>query len=95
MRIDEKSIFVDLSHTFCLSRYDASDGFGVFSGNTHTLCAFLKIIRSNEKSAFVNPSHTFCLSGYDASDGFGVLSDNTHTLCGFLKIYESMKSLFS
>ena len=41
--INEKSVFVDPSHTFCVSRYDASGGFGVFSDNTHTLCAFLKI----------------------------------------------------
>ena len=37
MRINEKSVFVDPSHTFCLSRYDASDGFGLFFENTHTL----------------------------------------------------------
>ena len=35
--INEKSVFVDPSHTFCLSRYDASDGFGLFFENTHTL----------------------------------------------------------
>ena len=95
MWIIEKSVFVDLSHTFCLSRYDASGGFGLFSDNTHTLCSFLKIMWINEKSVFVDPSHTFCLSRYDASDGFGLFSDNTHTLCGFLKIYESMKNRFS
>ena len=95
VRINEKSIFVDPSHRFCLSTYDASEGFGLFSDNTHTLWCFLKIIWVNEKSVFVEPSHTFCLSRYDASDGFGLFSDNTHTLCGFLKTYESMKNLFS
>ena len=46
VRIDEKSIFVDPSHTFCLSTYDASEGFRLFSNNTHTLCACLKICES-------------------------------------------------
>ena len=41
--IDENSIFVDPSHTFCVSSYDASEGFGLFSDNTHTLCACLKM----------------------------------------------------
>ena len=42
--INEKSVFVDPSHTFCLTTYDASDGFEVFSNNTHTLCGVLKIV---------------------------------------------------
>ena len=42
MWIIEKSVFVNPSHTFCLSRYDASDGFGLFSDNTHTLCGLYK-----------------------------------------------------
>ena len=47
--INEKSVFVDPSHTFCLSRYHASEGFGLFSDNTHTLCAFLKVYVQGDK----------------------------------------------
>ena len=50
MKIDEKSVFVDPSHTFCLSRYDASDGFEVFSDNTHTLCGFQRIDIQSDKA---------------------------------------------
>ena len=47
--INEKSVFVDPSHTFSVSRYDASEGFGLFSDNTHTLCGFLRIYVEGDK----------------------------------------------
>ena len=46
--INEKSVFVDPSHTFSVSRYDASEGFGLFSDNTHTLCVVQKSYESME-----------------------------------------------
>ena len=63
--INEKSVFVDPSHTFCLSRYHASEGFGLFSDNTHTLCAFLKIYVEDDKLWQMNfrrhLSHILCV----------------------------------
>ena len=80
MKIDEKSVFVDPSHTFCVSIYHASEGFGLFSDNSHTLCGFLQTYELMRNRLY--PSHRLCVSRYVASEGFGLFSDNTYRLCG-------------